>query len=141
MYEDQSSFVDNTKIEELYIGRPIDMSCENGSWINGQFIMCSYYDCLERSAFWGLTTLKKVVIGKNCNQITPQWFYKCKNLENLIILDGVNPIEFYQNIYYDKYRENTYPPYDTQYKYVETFADCPLSSIYIGRDILLKFRI
>lgn len=133
---DHSYFVDNTKIEELYIGRSIDMSCGNGHWLNGQFIMDSYYSCLVRSAFWGLKTLKKVVIGKNCNQITPQWFYKCKNLENLIILDGVNPIEFHQNIYYDKYRENCYPPYDTQYKYVETFADCPLSSIYIGRDIL-----
>lgn len=112
------------------------MSCENGHWINGVFIMDSYSKCLVRSAFCGLKTLKKVIIGENCNQITPQWFYQCKNLENLIILDGVNPIEFFQNIYYDKKQANTYPPYSPQYKYVETFADCPLSNIYIGRDIL-----
>lgn len=113
------------------------MSCTNGrSWHNGNLILDSYSRCLERLAFCGLKTLKKVIIGKNCNQITPQWFYKCENLENLIILDGVNPIEFFQNIYYDKYRENTYPQYYPQYKYVGTFEDCLLSSIYIGRDIL-----
>lgn len=129
-------FFDETNIEVLYVGRPITMNCTYGHWINGIFIMDSYTDCLCRSAFYGLSSLKKVVLGEKCNLITPQWFYQCTNLEDLIIEDGESPIEFYQNIYYDKERPNSWPKYEVQYKYVETFADCPLKNIYLGRNIL-----
>lgn len=130
-----SDFVYGSDIEELYIGRPITMNCTMGHWINGTFIMDSYSNCLSRSAFCGLKSLTKVVIVEYCNQITPQWFWGCSNLKQLVIQDGSNPIEFFQNIYYDKKNENSYPQYSTQFKYVETFADCPLEYVYIGRNI------
>ena len=134
-YDWMSDFVYGSDIEELYIGRPITMNCTNGHWINGTFIMDSYSDCLSRSAFCGLKSLTKVVIGEYCNQITPQWFWGCSNLKQLVIQDGSNPIEFFQNIYYDKYDKNSVFKYSEQFKYVETFADCPLEYVYIGRNI------
>lgn len=130
-----SDFVYESDIEELYIGRPITMNCTTGTWINGTLIMDSYSRCLCRSAFCGLKPLTKVVIGEYCNQITPQWFWGCSNLKQLVIQDGLNPIEFFQNIYYNEYNENSYPHYSAQFKYVETFADCPLEYVYIGRNI------
>lgn len=130
-----SHFVYGSDIEELYIGRPITMNSTMGHWINGTFIMDSYFECLIRSAFYGLKSLTKVVIGENCNRITPQWFRGCSNLKQLVIQDSSNSIEFFQNIYYDKKNENSYPQYSAQFKYVETFADCPLEDVYIGRNI------
>lgn len=126
-----SGFVYGSDIEELYIGRPITMNCGE-SLLNGVPISNSYFSSLMCSAFHGLKSLKKVVIGANCNRITPQWFHGCSNLKQVVIQDGSNPIEFFQNINYRA--ENDYD--SNKFKYVETFADCPLEDIYIGRNII-----
>ena len=82
---------------------------------------------LEKSAFEGCTSLRSIVIPGSIISIGESAFSGCTSLTNLSIEDGQNELLFNVNIP-KSYTTNP-----------QWFQNCPLDSLYIGRNIEYSF--
>lgn len=84
--------------------------------------------------FGGCTSLTSLTIPENVTEIGCWAFEGCTSLKSLIIEDGRSSLKFYD---YWAPKENPYVTkgsgwYDTQRGY---FKDCPIESLYLGRKL------
>lgn len=120
-YQYGSDYMDGMTISEVQLRRPIKglyyspTHYKNGFWITDDPDPYS-------SAFYGYKDLKRVVLGKYFDEIHEKTFSGCSGLDALIIEDADMPITFSQN----------YSAYTSE------FSDCPLTYVYIGRNIIYK---
>ncbi len=101
---------ENCPLNIVYLGRNIDYSYKSGN------------DTYYNSPFWGKTNLVSLTIG---NQVTTIDYnaFSYTGLKNLLIEDGSEVLEF-----------STISRYGFS-PYYSPFENCPLDTVYIGRDI------
>lgn len=73
-----TSMFSGCPIEEIYLGRPINVSNYNDSYPYSSYVSRYGY-----SPFYNLTKLQKIVIGKNISSLDKYLFYKCTGLTTL----------------------------------------------------------
>lgn len=71
-------------------------------------------------AFNGCSGLTSITIPNSVTRIGDYAFYECSGLETLIIEDGIEPFSMY---------------YSSGASDVSIFEDCPLKTLYLGRNI------
>lgn len=92
-------------------------------------------------AFYNCSALKKINIPSNCLSIGDDAFTSCDSLSTLIIEDGIAPLKvgLAHTWEYDWTRANGAAFGHIWEEYRGLFSDCPLSYLYIGRNIEYQY--
>ena len=142
---DYHSLFHDCPLEILYLGR-------NLKYEFGRRYVYYYGDCYYRyhSPFYNKQELKNVIIGDLVTTIGKGLFNNCISLENITIPKNVTSIEHhaFDRCYhlYELHIEDGGTEiemgYSERYKdgdrYYGLFHDCPLESLYIGRNLTYK---
>ena len=126
-FQNHISFMYETKISEFVWLRPIEglLYFTNGNTPKS-----------DSSIFYGMKSLKKVIIGSEIPKLDSRVFYNCPGLEILEIEDSENPIIFMQDNGFNKTTTGIYTRYTPIY--YNEFNSSPLNSIYLGRNIIFE---
>ena len=129
-YYDHSPFYNNTELKVVTIGDCVSTIGES------LFAKCSTLEniiisnnvtSIGNGAFFNCSSIRNITIPKNVTLIGNRTFSNCTSLKELHIEDGGTEIEMgYGEIYKDEDR------------YYGLFHDCPLESLYIGRNLTYK---
>lgn len=129
-YYDHSPFYNNTELKVVTIGDCVSTIGES------LFAKCSTLEniiisnnvtSIGNGAFSNCSSLRNITIPKNVTLIGNRAFSNCTSLKELHIEDGGTEIEMG---YGERYKD--------EYRYYGLFHDCPLESLYIGRNLTYK---
>ena len=129
-YYDHSPFYNNTELKVVTIGDCVSTIGES------LFAKCSTLEniiisnnvtSIGSGAFSNCSSLRNITIPKNVTLIGNRAFSNCTSLKELHIEDGGTEIEMG---YGERYKDED--------RYYGLFHDCPLESLYIGRNLTYK---
>lgn len=129
-YYDHSPFYNNTELKVVTIGDCVSTIGES------LFAKCSTLEniiisnnvtSIGSGAFSNCSSLRNITISKNVTLIGNRAFSNCTSLKELHIEDGGTEIEMG---YGERYKDED--------RYYGLFHDCPLESLYIGRNLTYK---
>lgn len=129
-YYDHSPFYNNTELKVVTIGDCVSTIGES------LFAKCSTLEniiisnnvtSIGSGAFSNCSSLRNITIPKNVTLIGNRAFSNCTSLKELHIEDGGTEIEMG---YSERYKDED--------RYYGLFHDCPLESLYIGRNLTYK---
>lgn len=129
-YYDHSPFYNNTELKVVTIGDCVSTIGES------LFAKCSTLEniiisnnvtSIGNGAFSNCSSLRNITIPKNVTLIGNRAFSNCTSLKELHIEDGGTEIEMG---YSERYKDED--------RYYGLFHDCPLESLYIGRNLTYK---
>ena len=93
-------------------------------------------DSIGGGAFADCTRLEEINIPGKCRKINIDAFLGCKNLAKLTIEDSEEPLQFTYTVGISIYYEPHYDE-DGERHARGQFADCKISDLYVGRNLLL----
>ena len=129
-YYDHSPFYNNTELKVVTIGDCVSTIGES------LFAKCSTLEniiisnnvtSIGSGAFFNCSSIRNITIPKNVTLIGNRAFSNCTSLKELHIEDGGTEIEMG---YGERYKDED--------RYYGLFHDCPLESLYIGRNLTYK---